>query len=383
MKDAHSTRAGTAALVLTGGGARAAYQVGLLRCLVRHMPEAPLPIITGVSAGAINAVHLAAHKGSLREAVDDLTGLWAHLEPGSIYRAGGVALSGNMLRWGLRLLSGGSRHGPKVESLLDSEPLRGTLEQALATVDGEVQGIDENLTDGDLQAIALSTLNYTTSSTVTWVQGRGFESWERPRHRGVATRITIDHIMASAALPLVFPAIRLGDSYFGDGGVRLSTPLAPAIHLGADRILAISTRYRKSREESRAALVTGYPPPVQVAGNLMNAIFLDAIDQDARNLKRINQLVRACPDAALGLRPIKILVLRPSIDLGQLAAEYEPKLPRAFRFLSRGLGTRQTRSPDFLSMLMFQPDYLTRLIEIGEADAEAQKHEILELLTGD
>ncbi|MDH3745123.1 MAG: patatin-like phospholipase family protein [Acidobacteriota bacterium] len=383
MKDAHSTRAGTAALVLTGGGARAAYQVGLLRCLVRHMPEAPLPIITGVSAGAINAVHLAAHKGSLREAVDDLTGLWAHLEPGSIYRAGGVALSGNMLRWGLRLLSGGSRHGPKVESLLDSEPLRGTLEQALATVDGEVQGIDENLTDGDLQAIALSTLNYTTSSTVTWVQGRGFESWERPRRRGVATRITIDHIMASAALPLVFPAIRLGDSYFGDGGVRLSTPLAPAIHLGADRILAISTRYRKSREESRAALVTGYPPPVQVAGNLMNAIFLDAIDQDARNLKRINQLVRACPDAALGLRPIKILVLRPSIDLGQLAAEYEPKLPRAFRFLSRGLGTRQTRSPDFLSMLMFQPDYLTRLIEIGEADAEAQKHEILELLTGD
>ncbi len=382
MTSPEDTTPGRAALVLTGGGARAAYQVGFLRCLVRNMPETPVPIITGVSAGAINATHLAAFKGSLVEAVDALTELWANLTPDGVYRVGGVALSGNMLRWGLRLLSGGSRHGPKVESLLDSSPLRKTLEGALATVDGEVQGIEENLADGDLQAIALSTLNYTTSRTVTWVQGRDFKGWERPRRRGVATRITIDHIMASAALPLVFPAVRLGDCYFGDGGVRLATPLAPAIHLGADRILAISTRYRKSPEEARAVLVNGYPPPVQVAGNLMNAIFLDAIDQDARNLERINRLIEACPDAVPHLRPIKILVLRPSVDLGRLSAEYEPNLPKAFRFLTRGLGTRQTRSPDFLSMLMFQPDYLGRLIEIGEADAEAQKGEILELFAG-
>ena len=372
---------GRTALVLTGGGARAAYQVGFLRCLARRLPEARLPIITGVSAGAINAVFLGARRGSLAEAADGLHDLWRSLSPASIYRVGGFALGRNILRWGYRLFTGGGRRGPGARALLDPEPLRRLLATTLTTIDGEIQGIDDNLESGRLDALALTTLNYTTSRTVTWVHGHDFEPWERPRRAGIASRLTIDHVMATSALPLVFPAVRMGGNYHGDGGIRLSAPLAPAVRLGADRILANSTRYRGTTEEARAELVSGYPPPAQVVGNLMNAIFLDAFDRDARTLQRINELLTNCPDHRTDLRPIDILVLRPSRDLGRLAGEYEARLPRAFRFLTRGLGTRQTRSPEFLSLLMFQQDYIGRLIEIGEEDAEARRDEIAAMLT--
>ena len=366
---------------MTGGGARAAYQIGLLRCLARRMPDVEIPIVTGVSAGAINAVYLASHRGSFVEAVEGLYELWRNLRPEDIYRVGSATLAGNVGRWLLRLFSGGARHAPEARSLLDSSPLDAFLRRALTVVDGEVQGIDQNLDAGRLRAVALSTLNYATGQTVTWVQGREVAGWERPRRRGSLTRLTVDHVMASAALPFVFPAIKIAESWYGDGGIRLATPLAPAVHLGADRILAISTRYRRSLEEAVIPAVTGYPPPAQVAGVMLNSLFLDAIDLDARHLERINGLLADgdCTSSE-GLRPIDIVVLRPSTDLGRLAGEYEAKLPRAFRFLTRGLGTKQTKSPDFLSLLMFQPDYLQRLIAVGEADAEARLPEIKALL---
>jgi NTE family protein len=369
--------------VLTGGGARAAYQVGFLRCLARRMPDAGIPIITGVSAGAINAAYLASHRGSLVETVDGLHALWRDLTPEDVYSVGSGSLIRSIGRWGLRLFSGGARHAPEARGLLDSSPLRTFLTRCLTVVDGEVQGIDENLASGRLRALALSTLDYATGQTITWVQGRGIEDWDRPRRRGVMTRITVNHIMASAALPLVFPAVKIIDSWYGDGGIRLATPLAPAVHLGADRILAISTRYLQTAEEAARPTIKGYPPPAQVAGIMLNSMFLDAIDLDARNLERINKLLTdgAC-DNRQGLRPIEIVVLRPSVDLGRLAGEYEAELPSAFRFLTRGLGTKQTESPDFLSLLMFQTDYLRRIIAIGEADAETQLPEIKELFGG-
>lgn len=183
--------------------------------------------------------------------------------------------------------------------------------------------------------------------------------------------------MASAALPIFFPAIRVGNAYYGDGGIRLAAPLSPALHLGAGKVIAVSTRYARTQAESDVALVTAYPPPAQVLGVLMNAIFLDLVDQDAVRLERINRLLDSLPEAERdGMRPVQLLVVRPSRDLGKLVMEYEPKLPPAFKFMTRGLGTRETRSPDVLSMLMFQRDYLTRLMDIGEADAEARAEEI-------
>ena len=173
----------------------------------------------------------------------------------------------------------------------------------------------------------------------------------------------------------------MSGAWFGDGGIRLTAPLSPAVHLGADRILAISTRHPKRREEADMPTVDGYPPPAQVAGSLLNAIFLDQFDGDALRLERINHLISdLSEEQRRGLRPVKLLVLRPSRDLGKLANQFETALPHAFRFLTRGLGTRETRSNDLLSLVMFQPDYLNHLLALGEADARARKDEIAALL---
>ncbi len=367
--------------MLTGGGARAAYQVGLLRCLARVAPETYFPIITGTSAGGINAVFLAAHRKDLASAAHKLSELWTELNAEQVYRIGPGSLVSNVLRWGTRLISGGSAPGPSPRSLLDTRPLQAYLSKALRCVDGEIPGIAENIAAGRLEALALTTLRYATGQTVTWVQGRALTTWERPTRLGVNTRISLHHIMASAALPLAFPAVKLGDYWYGDGGIRMLNPLGPAVHLGAERILAISTRHQRSAAEASEPLIDGYPPAAQVVGSMMNAVFLDALDNDAAHLERINRLLAAAGGEAAGaLRPIDLLVLRPSQDLGRLAAEFEPKLPKGLRFLTRGWGTRQTKSPDFLSLLMFQPDYLKRLIEIGERDAEESSDELMRIL---
>ncbi len=371
-------------MVLTGGGARAAYQVGFLRALARHFPAAALPIITGVSAGAVNAAFLARHPGPLARAVEELTAIWAGLEPGRVFRVEPWLLARNVLRWLARLSSGGGPARPRVRGLLDTGPLKRLLHQVLpADAEGHLAGIEENLASGSLRAIALTALNYATGQTVTWVQARdaSIEGWERPHRLGVHARLTLQHVLASAALPLLFPARQVDGAWYGDGGVRLMTPLSPALHLGADRLIALSTRYRRDFEEASTPAVQGYPPPAQVAGVLLNAVFLDALDQDALRLSRVNELLaRIDGQPPGGLRPVELFLLRPSQDLGRLAAEYEAGLPKGFRFLTRGLGTRETASPDFLSLLMFEARYIARLIEIGEADTEARIGEIGELL---
>jgi NTE family protein len=240
-----------------------------------------------------------------------------------------------------------------------------------------LNGIDANLSRGTLRALALSTTSYTTAQNIVWVQGKDVDMWRRPGRRSIQTKIGVDHVMASAALPFLFPAIQIGDEWYGDGGIRLTAPISPAIRLGANKILAISTRYARSQTEADTPLIQGYPPPAHVLGVLYNAIFLDLIDQDVIRLELMNNLLRELPrEKRGGLREIDMLVLRPSQDLGRLSREYEPRLPRAFRFLTRGLGTRRTRSSDILSLVMFQHDYLQRLVALGESDAEARAEAI-------
>ena len=369
------------ALVLTGGGARGAYQVGLLRCLARRYPDLRVPIITGVSAGAVNAAMLASHHGTFPQAVEEIAGLWSELTPERVFRADARSLSWNIARWGLRLLSGGKLPAPSARTLLETAPLREYLEESMAAIEGEITGIDYNLRRGVLKAVAISTTSYTTGQNVIWVQGRDIDLWERPNRKSIQTTIRVDHVMASAALPLIFPAVSIGDQWYGDGGIRLAAPLSPALHLGARRILAVSTRFARSRAEADQPEVAGYPPPAQVMGVLMNSIFLDLLDQDVARLDRLNDLLdKLPPEDRNGMEPVRMVVMRPSRDLSKLAAEFEPRLPRAFRFMTRGLGTRETGSPDLLAMLMFQPDYLRALIDLGEADAEARLDEIAALL---
>ena len=202
----------------------------------------------------------------------------------------------------------------------------------------------------------------------------GIHTWERPQRTSVACPLRVDHVVASAALPFFFPAVQVDGAWYGDGGIRLTAPLSPAIHLGAKKIIAVTTRYAQSREEADRPSITDYPPPAQVAGVLFNAIFLDQLDGDALQLRQINELIGMLPDEKRqGLRTIDLLVVRPSEDLGRLANAYEAELPKGFRFLTRGLGTRETRSNDMLSLVMFQPDYVRRLMDLGEADAERRR----------
>ena len=369
--------------MLSGGGARSAYQSGVLHYIGQAFPEARFPIMQGVSAGAINIAHLAGYPGSFRAAAAVLVQHWRDLCDTEIVRA---ESSLSLLRrlvgrsWGKGTEPLAGAH----QALLDPAPLREYLTTQFNTRDGKLVGILDNIQQGRLRACALLTTNYATGQTVTWIEGSDITSWERPNRRSISTRLGVDHIMASTALPLLFPAVNIGDGWYGDGGIRLSAPLSPAIHLGARRILAISTRYPRSRAEADDPATVGYPPAAQIIGVLMNAIFLDVLDQDARNLEQINQLVRALPRRKRnGLRPIQLLILRPSRDLGRMAADYPLDIEGALGLLTRGLGTDETKSPDWLSMLLFNRRYITRLIELGWDDAHRQHRQIEAFLAGE
>ena len=370
--------------MLSGGGARAAYQVGLLRVLAREFPDFVPGILTGVSAGGINAAYLAACQDPFATKVEQLADVWAGLSIEDVFRVDLRDLTSRTLRWGGRLLAGGSYPVTPARSMVDTAPLRDLLARLLATDGAEIPGINQSLQAGWLRAFALTASSYTTGQSVTWVQTRedcSIQTWERPQRKSVTCRLSIDHVMASASLPFFFPAVEIEGRWYGDGGIRLTAPLSPAVHLGASRIIAVSTRYARSREEADRPAITSYPPPAQVAGVLYNAIFLDQLDGDALELQRLNGLIAQLPASKRnGLRHIDLLMLRPSIDLGRLANEYEPALPRPFRFLTRGLGTRETRSNDMLSLVMFQSDYVKRLIELGEADAAARLDDVRQFL---
>ena len=372
------------ALVLSGGGARAAYQVGVLRFLTREFPGLVPDILTGVSAGGINAAFLAARQEPFAIKVEALSSMWSNLRIDDVFRVDLRDLASRTVRWGGRLLGGGKTPLEPAKSLVDTTPLRDLLERVLEAKGGVLPGIQKNLHAGWLRAVALTGSSYTTGQSITWVQTAEdcrIGTWERPQRRSQVCTFRVDHVMASSALPFLFPAIDVDGAWYGDGGIRLTAPLSPAVHLGAKRIFAVSTRYARSRQEADRPLVVGYPPPAQVAGVLYNAIFLDQLDSDALHMHQINDLIARVPeDQRDGLRHLDLLVIRPSEDLGRLANAYEAELPRAFRFLTRGMGTREARSNDMLSLVMFQPDYVQRLIDMGEADALAKSDEIEQFL---
>lgn len=359
------------ALVLGGGGARGAYQAGVLRGIARRCPDLRFPIKTGISAGAVNTIHLASHPGTLGAAANDLVKLWLGLTPEHVFRIGTAPLLWNVFRWAARLASGGIGSGREpMRGMMDTQPLREFLTQSLNPgPGGAIEGIERNIESGRLNAVALSATSYTTGQSMTWVQARNPALWQRPQRRSAAAHLTVEHVMASSALPMVFPSVRVGAEWYGDGGIRLTAPLSPAIHLGASRILNISTRKQRTTAEAGAPQTAGYPPPAQVLGALYNAIFLDLIEEDIVRAQAVNRLLDALPeDRRNGLRVVDVMVIRPSRDLGRLASEFEARLPAIIKYLTRGLGTKETASPDLLSLILFQEDYLGRLIEIGEED---------------
>lgn len=360
----------SAALVLGGGGARAAYQTGVLHYVGEAFPQASMPLMTGVSAGSINAAHLAADPGPWAHRTARLTSYWEDLTTDDVFTPRSLWTIGRSLAWG----------GPSPEqTLLNTAPLRTYLDRRLPTdAEGRLTGVADNLETGRLEGLAISTSNYATLQTVTWVQGCEMQNWERPNRIGRRTDLSLDHVMASTALPMVFPAVRLGDAWYGDGGLRMLDPLAPAVHMGADRLFVISTRYERSQAEAnRAARTPAYPSLFQMMGILANVLMLDVLEHDAAVLRRVNRLVRRIrPDQRDRLHPIDLLVLRPSVDLGALAGDYEVNIGGAMGTLLDFVDWQTDPPPDWLSMLLFTPDYLQRLLEVGYNDAKRQHNRI-------
>ena len=368
------------ALLLAGGGARGAYQVGVLRSLARAFPDLQFPILTGVSAGAINTALLANIPQPCPAAVEQLAEHWESLTLEQVFRSDLRALGSNVLRWFFRLISGGAHLLPTTRGMVDTSPLRHFLHKVLETEDGVLHGVEENIRAGRLAAVAMMTTRYPTAQSVAWVQGDGVQPWHSKERCGIPTTLTVDHIMASSSLPLVFPAARLHNGWHGDGGIRLTAPLSPAVNLGADRIVAISTSIEPGQSEANRP-TEDYPPPATVLSVLLDSVFLDMLDSDAAELRRMNRLIAAHPRSQeLGLRRVDALVIRPSQDLSVIATEFENELPRALRHVIRGLGSRETNRSDVIATLLFQPMFIRKMIEIGERDGAQRAEEIGEFL---
>ena len=371
-------------LVLTGGGARAAYQVGALRALAELFGNGPLPfqVVTGVSAGAINGSSLAAEADDFAGAVKHLADTWLALTPERVYRTDALSLVSIGSGWFRGLTAGGTHPPRRYNHLLDTTPLRELLGREI-----RFERIRENVELGLLRGMAISATNYETGTSVTFFDGQPeLEPWARSRRMGVKTDITLDQVMASAAIPIFFPPVQIGGSWYGDGGVRLTAPMSPALHLGADRVLVIGIRHPRTAAETlelNATAARDDLPLSEILGVLMNAVFLDSLEPDIERVERVSDMldsIQRPPDSHL--RPVRILLLQPSQDLAVLASDQVMRFPRSLRFLLKGLGVSQKGGSDLLSYLAFEQQYIERLVTLGYDDTRARFEEIREFVGG-
>jgi len=362
-----------AGLILPGGGARGSYQVGVLKAIneINRGGANPFPVICGTSAGAINAAVLASHAHEMATGVRRMEEFWSTMVCSRVYRTDVWTILKTGLRWALSLpLGGGLIDHPK--ALLDNQPLREFLGQAL-----RLEGIDKAIRQNALRGVSVTASGYTSAAAISFYQAaKGIEPWERARRHGLPVSINVSHLLASAALPLIFPAERIGYEFFGDGGMRMLAPLSPAIHLGADRLMVISTRDEKPDPAPTAP--APYPSLGEIGGYLLDTIFMDTLNADLNRLNRINRTIDLLsPEDKLqsGLKTIDSLVIRPSRDLREITHEHMSEIPRPVRTLLRALGG-WGRDWRMASYLLFESAYCKELIRIGYEDGLQQEEEI-------
>ena len=373
------------ALVLSGGGARAAYQVGVLKALAELTPDSaphPFKIICGTSAGAVNALVLATHPGTFKEAATRLYDLWMGLTVDRIYRSNWTSLLGNILTISRSLFNQGvARRAPL--ALLDNRPLRDLVTEVIPFAN-----IQRNIDEGRLRAVSVNAMSYSEGESVSFFQGsEDLLEWRRFRRYGERAQLTVEHLMASAAIPTLFPSVKIGDDYFGDGAVRQLAPISPALHLGASRVFVVGVSDNRSPEHwgKRRKVARHSPSLAQIGGQLFNAAFIDSLEGDLEHLDRVNLLLDSVDEKQLpGLAPLRGVesaVIEPSQSLDRIAGRKVRYLPPALRWLFRSTGaTTSGGGASAASYLLFEKPYLGELIELGYQDAMWEQEKLRDFL---
>ncbi len=360
---------------MTGGGARAAYQVGVVRAIYEILKNDQhlFDVITGNSAGAINSTYLAANAQDWDVATNNLIDLWKRLKPQDVYDLRVRTISELGMKWlGGAVFGGLTPKGSHINHLLDTAPLRKLLTREI-----DFNDIQNNINTSSIRGVALSTTNYNSGSNVVYFQGSlEIEDWSRTDRFSIRENINLDHLMASAAIPFFFPPVKVGDSYFGDGCIRQTTPLSPAIHLGSEKIIAIGVRYPHHEQRMQDLALSPFSNPTigQITGIMMNAVFLDSLESDVERMMKINELIKEGHREAFKVIPI--LMLRPSRDLGKMTEKLNEDLPARLRYLLKGIGVTEHEGLDLLSYLAFDKSYTVPLMDLGYEDTIKRKSEI-------
>jgi NTE family protein len=365
-------------LILSGGGARAAYQVGVLKAVHHILPRGhsnPFNVISGTSAGAINGIALASYAEDCRKGIKHLERIWSHFSCDQIYRTDFSGISSSLLRLGRTLLVGRSYRNDPV-SLLDNSPLRELLNEVI-----HFASIQKAIDNQALHAVAINCSGIDSGESVSFFEAhQDVQDWNRLRRVGIRSRLTTNHLLASSAIPMIFPPMFLEDQFYADGAVRQLAPISPALHMGAEKIMVIGVSAITYRNKPDVPDTT-YPSPAKLMGHMLNAAFLDSMESDVERLLRINRTLRHIPKAVrqhngMELRPIRLLEISPSRSLDTIAGEHADELPKALKLALGGGKNNNQSGSGLLSYLLFSEGYCKRLIQLGFDDAMTQAVEI-------
>ncbi|MBL4819572.1 MAG: patatin-like phospholipase family protein [Gammaproteobacteria bacterium] len=374
MPETHDNPANKIGLILSGGGARAAYQVGVLRAIANILPREtrnPFNVITGTSAGALNAVSLATHAQRLRTGVRTLEYVWSNISSDQVYRLDSAGIFSSASNWAMAMLSNRATESPV--SLLNNSPLKELLSKII-----KLERIQHYIDTGLLDAVSVTASGYSNGESISFYQAvKGIEDWTGPHRKGIRSKLTLEHLMASSAIPTIFPAVKISNQYFGDGAIRQLAPTSTALHLGARKILAIGVSANKNDQDSPGQeMADKHPSLSQIVGHILNSAFVDTLENDLEFLRHMNDVLPYVSERKLlkqniRHRVVDLLEISPSRDLSDIASEHFDELPKALK-----LFIREASSGTMLSLLLFEPGYCNELMRLGNKDAMAMENQI-------